>query len=442
MNYNKYSDLKLLVRFAIPQMIGLIFNSIYFIIDGMFIGWRLGPDALAAAGVAIPVVEIMIALSMMISVGAGVVISNLYGQKKYSEANQMFNKSNAITLLVSLIIVITGNVFVRDLAQILGATDLIMNDTLIYLRYFITASPFLVFSFTLSTYVRNDGNPKLAMWALIVGSISNIFLDWLFMYPLNWGMSGAALATAIGPVFSVLLLLPHFLMKKGRSHFKWTKFSIQDMITICRNGMAAFITNFSIGLVTFLYNITIVKNHLGETALSSYVIIGYIALIAITAFLGSSQGLQPSMSYFAGEKNYKRIRSLSTLIVMYNLIVALVLTTLLSWKGDFFISLFTNDRMLINETLIISRIYFLNLPFAAINIVLATLFQALNQQRISTVLSLLRSTIPLYLLLYILPLLFGASSIWTAIIGAEALTALVSIALWIKFSNNLETKEL
>ncbi|MEG0727161.1 MAG: MATE family efflux transporter, partial [Erysipelothrix sp.] len=218
MNYSQMSNCDIIKKFAIPQMIGLVFNSIYFIIDGIFIGQKLGSDALAAAGIAIPIVEIMIALSMLISVGSGVIISSQLGEGKTEDANKMFNKANLITIVFAICIVLLGNLFIEPIARFMGATDLIITDTIVYLRYFITASPFLIFSFTLSTFARNDNAPKLAMWALIVGSLSNIILDWFFMYPLDMGMGGAALATALGPVFSVTILLHHFLKKKGTLH--------------------------------------------------------------------------------------------------------------------------------------------------------------------------------------------------------------------------------
>lgn len=438
MNYSKISNRHIIWRFAIPQMIGLIFNSIYFIIDGIFIGRRLGPDALAAAGVAIPVVEIMIAISMLISVGAGVVISSSLGKNDTNSANQIFNKANMITLILAASVVILGNLLLEPLARFMGATDLILNDTMVYLRYFITASPFLIFSFTLSTFARNDNAPRLAMWALIVGSLSNILLDWVFMYPLNMGMAGAALATALGPVFSVMILLPHFLRKKGVLSFKFMTFSLKDVWDITVKGMAAFITNFSIGLVTLFYNLSITHQGLGEATLSAYVIIGYLALIALTAFLGSSQGIQPAISFFAGSGDNDRIVSLTRSTLWFNAGLALAFTALMWVAGPIVISLFTNDALLITNTSAIANIYFLNLVFAAVNIVLATVLQALDYQKASTNLSLMRSTVPLMVLLVVLPLFFGPTSIWFAVIGAEVLTMVASGWIWRSISAHLD----
>lgn len=444
MNYSKMSNRDIIIKFAIPQMIGLVFNSIYFIIDGIFIGQKLGSDALAAAGVAIPVVEIMIALSMLISVGAGVVISASLGKGKTEAANKMFNKANLITLVLAFAIVILGNLFIEPIARLMGATDLIIDDTVVYLRYFLTASPFLIFSFTLSTFARNDNAPKLAMWALIVGSLSNIILDWFFMYPLDMGMAGAALATSLGPVFSVIILLPHFLKKKGVLHFKLELFKIKDIVLIIRKGLSAFITNFSIGLVTLFYNLAINHNNMGEITLSAYVIIGYLALIALTAFLGAAQGIQPAISYYSGSGENHKIRELSRFSIIFNITIGIILMVIIWLFGSYIISLFTMDTNLNAYTNKIASIYFLNLVFAAANIMIATILQALNQQKYSTYLSLMRSTVPLICLLLILPILVGSDGIWYAITLVEGITLGISYIIWKKVmaENNEMIQEL
>ena len=204
----------LFVKYAIPQMIGLLFNSIYLIVDGIFIGNRLGRDAMAAAAVSVPFIEILIALSMEIASGAGIMISSQHGRKENEKAVQIFNTAILCSASIGILVIVLGNIFLHPLAEALGSTPQIHDKAISYLWYIVTFSPFPLFSFLLGGLARNDGCPKLAMFALAFGSVSNMVLDYVFMYPLNMGISGAALATAIGPVFSVAILLPHFLMKK------------------------------------------------------------------------------------------------------------------------------------------------------------------------------------------------------------------------------------
>ena len=290
----------LFARYAIPQMIGLLFNSIYIIVDGIFIGNHLGRDAMAAAAVSVPFVEVLIALSMAIASGAGVLISGQLARSEKEKARQTFQAAILCAACSGGIIILLGNVFIHSLAELLGATPQIHDEAVSYLRFIVTFSPFLLFSFLLGGLTRNDGRPRLAMVALSVGSVSNILLDYVFMYPLNMGIAGAALATAIGPIFSVLILLPHFLLKKGELYFTKTKVGFHSARLILTLGFPAFIMEFSIGIVTFIYNFAIVKYDYGEIGLAAYLIIGYLMLIILTVFLGMAEGLQPVFSHFAG----------------------------------------------------------------------------------------------------------------------------------------------
>lgn len=193
---------------------------------------------------------------------------------------------------------ILGFVFVNQIALMLGASAVVLQDTVTYLKYFFLGLPFLMFSFTLSTFVRNDHAPKRAMWALVVGAVSNIILDYVFMYPINLGMAGAALATALGPVFGGIILLPHFLKKQGELVFKKISVTKSFISEHIYNGMPAFVTNFSIGMTALFYNLAIVRFGCGDLGLSAYLIVGYIALIALRCFMGAAQGIQPVLSVY------------------------------------------------------------------------------------------------------------------------------------------------
>ena len=282
-----------------PQMIGLLLNSIYLIVDGIFIGNRLGRDGMAAAAVSVPFIEVLIALSMAVASGAGIIISSQLGQKENEKAIQTFNTAILCSANIGIAAIILGNIFLHPLAEILGSTPQIHHKAISYLWYIVTFSPFLLFSFLLGGLARNDGCPKLAMFALSFGSVSNMVLDYLFMYPLNMGIAGAALATAIGPIFSVAILLPHFLMKRGNLYFARLKIQLHNIRRIFILGFPSFIMEFTIGIVTFVYNYAIVKHGYGEIGLAAYLVIGYLMLIILTIFLGMAEGLQPVFSYFS-----------------------------------------------------------------------------------------------------------------------------------------------
>jgi len=209
------SMFRLLLSYIIPGVAGLLFNSLYIVVDGLFVARMLGREPLAAVTVGVPVVEILLALSMLMSVGAGVMISNKSGRGQLKEAREIFNMSVRLLAVVSVLIAVVGLIFIRPIARMLGATPDIMDLVVEYLTYFLAFSPAFMFSYAMCTWLRNDSRPKLAMIAQIVGALSNVFLDWYFMGPLKMGIAGAAIATGLGPVFSILIMLPHFISKKG-----------------------------------------------------------------------------------------------------------------------------------------------------------------------------------------------------------------------------------
>lgn len=277
---------QLFARYALPQMIGLLFNSVYLIVDGVFIGHRLDTGSMAAAAVSVPLIEILIAVSIALASGAGVLISGFLSRGEREKAVKIFNTAFCCALAIGAAVIVLGNLFIVRLAVLLGSTPDIHVEAVEYMRYIVTFSPFQILSFLLSGLARNDGRPRLAMVALAVGSCSNILLDWFFMYPLNMGIGGAALATAIGPVFSVMILLPHFLRRRGELYFSLTRPAADGIGRILSLGFPSFVMEFTIGIITFVYNAAIVRCGYGELGLAAYLVIGYLMLIILTLFLG------------------------------------------------------------------------------------------------------------------------------------------------------------
>jgi len=414
---------KLFLKYAVPQMIGLLFNSVYVIVDGVFIGMRLGSAALAAAGVAVPVVELLIALSIGMTSGAGVVISGRLAAGNEKAARSAFMNALLVQGLLSAVIAVSGNVFLYPLAAGLGATPEILELTVTYLWYIVTLSPFLLFSYLLGGLARNDGRPGLAMAALSAGSLSNILLDYVFMYPLNMGIAGAALATAVGPVISVSILLPHFLLKKGHLYFRKRRPDADTLKLFVSLGLPSFVLEFSIGTVTFLTNFGIVRYGFGEEGLAAYLIIGYLMLIILTLFLGMAEGLQPAFSYLyaagAREKLQKLLR-----IGFFVFLAAGVLSYVLVFFGSlYFYRMFTpEDEQLAVFAAETSKRYFAGFFCAGLNILLISYYQSVQDTRKALLLSSLRGFVLPAVFILSLPLLAGPSWLWICHSAAEVCT--------------------
>ena len=421
---------QLFAKYALPQMAGLLFNSVYLIVDGIFIGNRLGRDAMAAAAVAVPLIEMLIALSMAVASGAGILISGCLGRNEREKASRMFNVAVLTAAAIGALVMSGGNLFLDPLAELLGSTPAIHDEAIAYLRYIVTFSPFLIFSFLLGGMVRNDGNPKRAMLALGFGSISNIVLDYVFLYPLNMGITGAALATALGPFFSVLILLPHFIRKRGALRFQTVRPRWREVGRIFALGFPSFVMEFTIGIITFFYNFAIVHYGYGEIGLAAYLVIGYLMLIILTLFLGMAEGLQPVFSYFSsvGERGrLQEMRRFSTTVLFAAGAICYALVML--FARSFFAIFTPGDSELIWFAHSRSTIYFSGFFLAGYNILMISFWQSCRATKRALIVSLLRSVLLLPALIFLLPLAFGRETIWVCHSLGEALTALCAFLL-------------
>lgn len=431
---------RLFARYALPQMVGLLFSSVYLIVDGIFIGNRLGRDAMAAAAVSVPFMEVLIALAIAVSSGAGIRISGKLAVAKQQEARQTFCLSVVLTLVLGAVIMLLGSVFIDPLARLLGSTPEIHADATAYLRYIVFFTPFQLLSFLFGGLARNDGKPRLAMFALAFGSVSNIVLDYVFMYPLQMGIAGAALATALGPIFSVLILLPHFIGKKGSLYF--TKFSarLADCKRIFVLGFPSFIMEFTIGIITFLYNFAIVQNGYGELGLAAYLMIGYVMLLILSVFLGFAEGLQPVFSYFAGAGEQQKSRALLRFSIKIFLLAGAICYGLLAlFSQKIFLIFAPGDPELVAFTSERSLVYFSGFILAGFNILLISFWQSTKKTKKAVSVSLLRSLLIPPVLLSILPGFFGASVIWGCHSLSEVLTAGFTLFLLLRTARQDKT---
>lgn len=431
----------LFAKYAIPQMIGMLFNSVYIIVDGIFIGNRLGREAMAAAAVAVPLVEILIALSMAIASGAGILISGQLGRGEREDAVRTFNTAVLCAVGIGAAIIALGNLFLHPIADAFGATPQIHDDAISYLRYIVTFSPFLLLSFLLGGLARNDGRPKLAMFALAFGSVSNIVLDYVFMYPLNMGIGGAALATAIGPLFSVLILLPHFLLKRGRLHFARVRVRLPEVRRIFTLGFPSFIMEFTIGIVTFVYNFAIVRNGYGELGLAAYLVIGYLMLIFLTLFLGMAEGLQPVFSHFAGVGAQDRCRDMRRFAAGIFAGVGILCYALIVWFSHRFYAVFSPEDAELTSFMTSKSVpYFCGFFLAGCNILMISYWQSLQRTKRALLVSLSRSVVWPAALAALLPPLFGKEALWLCLSLSECVTACTVLALLLPAERGLSVK--
>ncbi|WP_164845590.1 MATE family efflux transporter [Anaerosphaera multitolerans] len=429
---------KNILKYAIPGILGLVANSLYIVVDGIFVAKMLGPKPLAAVTTVVPVVEILIALSLMISTGGGIYISIFQGKGDLKKSREYFNHALLFSLVSSVVILVLSLLFREKIVTVLGATPDIHADAVEYFTWFILFVPIFMLNYALGTWIRNDGKPALAMATQIVGAVVNIVLDYVFMGPLKMGLAGAAIATGLGPVSGVLLLAPHFLLKKGDLYLEKFKLQMSKIKEILIGGLPSFSLEFSLGLMTFFCNIFISRK-IGVDGLTSFGVVGYINLIFLSVFLGMGQGTQPLVSRFYGQQDFEDIRNVYYFSLKISVALGVFCYVFLLVAARPLTSIFidSNNIELTNATVTAIKLFFVTFPCTGINVITANLLAAKHSVTSSILISLLRSCIFLVPTLLVLNIFSNSLLIWLAVPITEAISVIATFILWKRDSYNM-----
>lgn len=423
-------------KYAIPSALAMFISSLYTVIDGIFVGQGVGDLALAAVNIVLPFTVMLFGLASMFAIGGGALVSKNLGAKNVDQAVNIFRQVFKFLLIVSGIISIGCIVFTEQIVTLLGATDNLQALAVEYLRFYaIFCIPNLI-GIVLSSFVRNDGRPKLAMVSTIAGAITNIILDYIFIFELGLGIKGAAIATGLGQIVTVSILLPHFLMKKGYLTFGNVKINKADLKEFCMIGFPSFFAQTSFSVIVLMHNIILVK-YIGEVGVSAYSILNYITTNTYMVLYGLTLGVQPLISYNYGRKDGKRMLGFFKITCISSTIVSVLFVLVSFMFGRNLVAIFTTDpvvgELAYNALRIASGSYF----FVGINLNTLMYFQALEKPKYSNLSCLLRSCIYLPIALMIMCKIFGPSGIWAGTILSETLTFItISVLANIKTSTH------
>jgi Na+-driven multidrug efflux pump len=279
-------------KYVSANILGMIGLSCYILADTFFIAQGVGANGLTALNLAIPVYNFMHGLGLMIGMGGATRYSISKGNADSAVRDYIFTHSLYLTLLFSFIFFILGLTCAEPLSILLGTNTETLNLTTDYLRILMIFTPFFMCNNLLICFVRNDGSPRLAMMAMLTGSFSNIFMDYLLIFPLHLGMKGAALATAASPIISIFILSFHFWKKNNQFHLRCVHPSFKRSIDICALGSSSLIVETSSGVVMLIFNLLIL-NISGNIGVAAYGVIANIALVLTAMYTGISQGIQP-----------------------------------------------------------------------------------------------------------------------------------------------------
>lgn len=419
---------KNLKKYIIPSMVSNAAFFVLTIVDGMFVGNGVGIDALGAVSLAMPYVMLIGAISVLFTIGGVAVAAIRLGRGDDEGANEAFMHSITAIVAVFTVLSIFGMFCSDQVATILGANAtyhaMVSDYVFGYSLFLIPAGLFTC----LANFCRNDGNPQLSTIASIVCTSANIFGDWLFVYPLQQGVGGAAIATGLSQVFAVIVLLTHYLKKKGKLRFRKFKVSFALYEKIIIRGLPEMVSQFAAPITTYSMNRVLLG--IGDAHVNAFSIISYAGSLFASLMYGLSGGLQPLFGQSYGAKDDKSLRYYlkSGLIMSVMGGIGVFIITLFIGKPVCFI--FGADKAAIDIVIDALPKYCLNYIFAASSAVIASYLFSTKRTQYAVPLNVCRSIVFNFLCINFLPLLFGESFVWYTVAVAEAICLVIALILW------------
>jgi putative MATE family efflux protein len=403
---------KLLLKFSLPAIGGMLVNSLYNLVDRIFVG-RIGGLAMTGIGLSLPFMMLLSAVSSLVGIGASALISIKLGENNKDEAKGLLG--NAITLLTILMLLMTvlGLIFKVPILKAFGASDATMPYALDYMTVILYGAVFQGIGSGLVNVVRATGHPVKSMIILIVGTVTNIILDPILIFTFDMGISGAAWATIIAQLITSIMVISHFLSKKSKLKIEKQKLKLQliTIKSIMSIGFSAFAMQLASVLFSIIFN-NALKTYGGDVAIGSMTIINSIMVLFLMSAMGVTQGAAPIIGFNYGARRFDRVKKVLKLELIA---VTSICTTTFILVQSFPValsSIFTSEPDLIMTASSGMRLFLLMLPLMSAQIVGASYFQAIGEAKKATFLGLLRQVFLLIPLLLNSPYFFGLNGVW------------------------------
>ena len=413
--------LKQFLKYMSQSIAGMIGISIYILADTFFISLYAGADGLAVLNMTLPVYGLIFAIGSMIGIGS----ATRYGITKARGENTDFYFSQSVMwcICISIPFILAG-IFVPDkVLQLMGADAGLMSLGHTYLQIVLIATPVFMSNYTFTAFARNDQAPTTAMIGSIAGSTFNIVFDYIFMFPLNMGMAGAALATALSPAVTMAVCSTHYFGTKNQVGFTVRKLSLKHLLACCQLGVSAFVGEISSAVITVIFNMLIL-NITENVGVAAYGVIANLSAVAMAIFNGLSQGMQPLVSEKYGRNQMQQVKQLRRWSLMVCLMIEALLLVISFGMTDTLIGIFNSEQNA--QLLVIAhtglRLYFLGFLFAGINIVMIAYDSAIDHARPAMIGSLMRGLLAIAGCAMILSRLLGINGVWLSFLASEILT--------------------
>jgi putative MATE family efflux protein len=430
---------KLLLQQAIPASIGILVMSLNILIDTIFVGRWIGSNAIAAINVVLPVSFFIAALGMSIGVGGASVISRSLGEKNLFKASHTFANQITLTLIITVLVVILGLLFVDAILPVFGGKGALFSYAKTYYLIVMYGVPVLAFCMMANNSIRAEGKPKIAMYAMLLPSVSNLTLDYLFINIFDWGMMGAAWATTLSYGVCATYILYFFLSGKSVLRPQLGAFVLQlDLVKeIGSLGSVTLVRQAMVSITVLLVN-NILFSFGGESSITVYAILSRMLMFATFPIFGITQGFLPIAGYNYGAKNWKRVRKTINTSILYASALATSVFVLIVIFSESIPQIFSDDIRVSQQTPQALRYVFMALPIIGVQLIGAAYFQAIGKAKPALLLTLSRQGLFFIPLLYILTPIYGVVGVWISFPVADVLSTLVTVF----FLNKAIRKEL
>ncbi|CAM4409121.1 putative MATE family efflux protein [Paenibacillus endophyticus] len=419
------------LKYLIPSMLGMLLVALNITIDGIMVGNKLGSTALAGIGIASPVYTLFVAMSLWVGLGGATLYSQNMGAKDTRQARTAFSYSLTIIFIATLAIGVTSFVFRDALVYALGANAETYPFASDYLNVMLLFGFVFTIENALSVFVRNDGNPNLAMMAQITFALSNVVINFFVLYVLDLGVGGVAYGTILAAFLGLMVLLSHFFKKTNRLkliRIRWNKKIVLAIIII---GFPSFLSEVGLSVFTISHNRTL-EAIAGTDGVSAFALLNYVHSTVLLTFLGMGSAIQPLISYYHGAKQEEKKRRTIRIATATALGAGAVLLSIMQLAAMPIISLFGNFSDSVTEHAENGlRIFVMAYLFMGINFVMMTFYQSIGNVKMAVWITAAREMILMLIFIVVLPRFLGVNGVWLSVPLAECIV-LMTIVIYYK----------
>lgn len=406
----------------------MIFTSIYSIVDGFFVSNFVGELPFTSVNFIMPFLMVLGAVGFMFGSGGSALIAKTFGEGDSKKANELFSLFVYAIIISGVILAALGIVFIRPIAALLGASDAIIDDCVIYGRTILIALPLCMLQYAFQTFFVTAEKPTLGFIVTLIAGCTNILLDAVFVAVFKWGIIGAAAATAISQTIGGVVPLIYFFNENGSIlRLGKTRFDFNSMLKASSNGMSEFLSNVASSVIGMLYNAQLMK-YAGENGVAAYGTIMYVGMIFFAIFMGYSMGTAPVIGFHYGAGNKDEVKSvLRKSLLIIGVISIAMLTLSLTFSRQLSMLFVGYNQTLTELTVRAFYIYSFVFLFAGIAIFASSFFTALNNGFVSALISFLRTAVFQVIAVLTLPLIWQTDGIWISVVMGDFAAMIIAV---------------